>query len=443
MNLITQATALIIDDEPDILALLQMTLERMNVATKTASDLKQAYQLLQHNSFDLCLTDMRLPDGNGLELVEYIQQYHPKLPVAMITAHGTMETAIQALKLGAYDFVSKPIDLKNLRELVQTGLKLSPFAPHKERRSRYDLLGDSKAMQQIRTMIAKLARSQAPVFISGESGTGKELAARLIHQMSPRSDQAFIAVNCGAIPEELLESELFGYKKGSFTGAHADKDGLFKMADNGTLFLDEIADLPLNMQVKLLRAIQDKKIRPIGGKQEIAVNIRIISATHKDLAQLVQQEGFRHDLYFRINVIELVMPSLREHPEDIPLLIEHIIYKLSPNHLINLTPAALKSLQNYSFPGNVRELENIIERALALCDNQTITPEILSLKEPLLTNIKTSKAIPNANQPPPQTKSEILLALEQHHWNQTATAKALGLTLRQLRYRIQKLELKK
>ncbi|MFP5344673.1 MAG: sigma-54-dependent transcriptional regulator, partial [Gammaproteobacteria bacterium] len=358
-------TALVVDDEPDIRELLQLTLGRMNIATHAAPNLAEARALLGQQHFDLCLTDMRLPDGNGIELIAYIQRKAPETPVAVITAHGNMESAVAALKAGAFDFVSKPVDLHVLRNLIASALKLAtPAQPETQ-----NLLGDSAPMETIRATIAKLARSQAPVYISGESGSGKELAARLIHGQGPRRDAPFIAVNCGAIPEQLLESEFFGHKKGSFTGAVADKPGLFQAAQGGTLFLDEVADLPLYMQVKLLRAIQEKAARPVGAQKEIPVDVRILSATHKDLGALVKQGSFRQDLYYRINVIELHVPALRERAEDIPLLAGHLLQRLatqSGTPPATLTPRASEALCRYPFPGNVRELENILERALTL-----------------------------------------------------------------------------
>ncbi|MGD9391093.1 MAG: sigma-54 dependent transcriptional regulator, partial [Thioalkalispiraceae bacterium] len=323
-------TALIVDDEPDIRELLDITLARMDIECKCAADLSESYELLKSGTFDLCLTDMRLPDGNGIELVNHIQQSYPELPVAMITAHGNMESAIEALKAGAFDFISKPVDLAILRNLISAALKLDTKTPERDDSGEVtELLGKSAAIEATRKKISKLARSQAPIYISGESGTGKELAARLIHDNGPRRDKPFVPVNCGAIPSELMESEFFGHKKGSFTGAVTNKQGLFQAADGGTLFLDEVADLPLSMQVKLLRAIQEKSIRPIGEQEEIPINVRILSATHKDLARLVEQGEFRQDLFYRINVIELHIPPLRERPEDIPILIEHFLNQIA------------------------------------------------------------------------------------------------------------------
>ncbi len=441
--------ALIVDDEPDIRELLELTLGRMNIDTRSAANITAAKELLSSEKFDLCLTDMRLPDGDGLELVEFIQQQQPDLPVAVITAHGSMETAIQALKVGAFDFVSKPVDLGVLRNLVNGALKLSEF-PERDRRSRDTLLGDSAVMQTIRHTIAKLARSQAPVYISGESGTGKELVARLIHAKGPRCEQPFVPVNCGAIPSELMESEFFGHRKGSFTGASTDKEGLFQAANGGTLFLDEVAELPLSMQVKLLRAIQEKAVRPVGEQKESPVDVRILSATHKNLAGLVEEGSFRQDLFYRINVIELTVPSLRQRREDIPLLAEHILARLSPEESgTRLGPEALNTLQRYAFPGNVRELENILERAITLCEGNEIQPADLALPE--TTDVGTMSGEELLATPPEGVALEeylenierqaILKALDQTGNNKTAAAKQLGITFRAMRYRLKKLGL--
>jgi two-component system response regulator PilR (NtrC family) len=445
-----QPLALIVDDEPDIRELLAITLSRMGVNCLSAETLGQARQLLGENAFDLCLTDMRLPDGNGIDLVRYIQQQHPDLPVAMITAHGNMETAIEALKAGAYDFVNKPVDINDLRSLITTALKLErPRSKTSEQLSDHGktrLLGDSAIMAQIRQTIAKLARSQAPVYISGGSGVGKELAARLIHEQGPRREQAFVPVNCGAIPAELMESEFFGHKKGSFTGANSDKHGLFQAAQGGTLFLDEVADLPLHMQVKLLRAIQEKAIRPIGSQQEIHLDVRILSASHKDLAGLTQSGEFRQDLFYRINVIELNLPDLAERPEDIPLLADHFLQRIAAEWqttVPHLTDAARQALQNYRFPGNVRELENLLERAMTLCENNLIDVADLNLSD---TSASSQNAPSTATEEQAldsslqeQEKQAIVQALEQTRYNKTAAAKLLGLSFRQLRYRIKKL----
>ena len=444
--------ALIVDDEPDIRELLELTLGRMNIETQAAADLGEARELLTQHKFDLCLTDMKLPDGNGVELVEHIQTNYPKTPVAVITAHGNMEWAIKALKAGAFDFVSKPVDLQILRNLVNTALKVSESHPQLERRSRDELLGDSPLMQHTRSTIAKVARSQAPVYISGESGTGKELVARLIHNKGPRANHPFVPVNCGAIPDELMESEFFGHKKGSFTGAVADKPGLFQTAEGGTLFLDEVADLPLHMQVKLLRAIQEKAVRPVGEANEQSVDVRILSATHKNLGQLVEEGKFRQDLFYRINVIQLPVPALRERIEDIPVLTENSLHKLARQMGLgkpSLGPEALDALCKYHFPGNVRELENILERAMTLCEDNIIRAQDLHLPE------QSSKAAQPTSMPGPLDsgqihleehlgeieKHEILKALEQTKHNKTAAAKLLGLSFRALRYRLKKLGL--
>src|ERR1700729_1268517 len=378
---------LVVDDEPDLCELLSITLQRMDMSPSTAGNIAAAQRLLKTESFELCLTDMQLPDGNGLELVEWMQQYCPSVPVAVITAHGNMETAVRALKLGAFDFVSKPLDLAGLRKLVASAIKLSGaldtdtsvFGPR--------LLGASAAMQHMREMIGRVARSQAPVHIFGESGTGKELVAKLIHESGPRHDSPFVPVNCGAIPTELMESELFGYKRGSFTGAVSDKKGLIQSAEGGTLFLDEIADLPLHMQVKLLRVIQEKAVRPVGEQLEVGVDVRVLSATHKNLSSLVADGKFREDLFYRVNVIELRVPSLRERPEDVPELAESVLRRLGRR--MKITPPmlgkdALAALERYAFPGNVRELENILERAITLTAEGEIRAADIQLRSTVL-----------------------------------------------------------
>lgn len=442
---------LIVDDEPDIIELLEITLNRMDVDTCSAATLAQAKKLLHERTFDLCLTDLRLPDGDGLELVDAIQTSSTPFPVAVITAHGNMDTAITAMKKGAFDFVSKPVDLLALRQLVGHALKVTEHAPIKDRRTRHILLGESQAMRDIRSKIAKLARSQAPVYIHGESGSGKELVARLIHRQSIRSDKPFVAINCGAIPLELMESEFFGHKKGSFTGAVGDKKGLFQAADGGTLFLDEIADLPASLQVKLLRAIQEKKIRPVGEQLEIPVDVRILSATHRNLAEMVQNGSFRQDLFYRINVIDLTVPPLRERSGDVPALVEHILAKLAAHHpetgKPKISAAALQALQHYRFPGNIRELENILERALALYDGNCIEVEDLNLPG----GATATKSSGDPHYDPSQGSLEdyleaierkaIMRALEDNKWNKTAAAKQLGLTFRSFRYRLDKLNL--
>ncbi|MEM7250903.1 MAG: sigma-54 dependent transcriptional regulator [Pseudomonadota bacterium] len=434
--------ALIVDDEPDIRELLEITLNRMGVDTRASACLAEARDEIRRGQFDLCLTDMRLPDGDGIDLVRFIQQHQPSLPVAMITAHGNMETAVEALKAGAFDFVSKPVELDGLRRLVNSALRLA--APSHDDGPR--LIGRSRIMDETRAKIEKLSRSQAPVYISGESGTGKELAARMIHERGPRADKPFVPVNCGAIPRELMESEFFGHKKGSFTGAHADKQGLFQSADGGTLFLDEVADLPLAMQVKLLRAIQEKSVRPVGAAQESQVDVRVLSATHKDLAGLVNRGEFRQDLFYRINVIELRVPALRDRTEDLTLLSDHILGRLSEDNGVpvpRLSDGARDRLSHYSFPGNVRELENILERAMTLCEANTIAPDDLGL----------SITAPDGHADADDTtlnvavedvqRERIREALVQTGWNRTAAAKTLGVSPPALRYRMQKLGIRR
>jgi two-component system response regulator PilR (NtrC family) len=430
-----QPQALVVDDEPDICELLTMTLGRMNIKAESAVDLASARALLSKRDFDICLTDMRLPDGDGLELVEWIQSNAAHMPVAVITAHGNVETAVHALKLGAFDFISKPLDLGHLRNIVENALKIEGETPAQPSR----LLGNSPSMLELREMIDKVARSQAPVHISGESGTGKELVARLIHDSGPRSDGPFVPVNCGAIPSELMESEFFGHRKGSFTGAVGDKLGLIQSADNGTLFLDEIADLPLSMQVKLLRVIQEKTVRPVGASSEEPANARILSATHKNLSQMVADGEFREDLYYRINVIELHVPALRDRGDDVVVLAKHILAKLDSTAVLD--GSASGALAGYSFPGNVRELENMLERAVTLCATGTITEADLHMREtsgginePLLfTNTDLSNQVEDVQ------RQAIVDALERTRYNKTAAARLLGLSFRQLRYRIKKL----
>ena len=439
-----QPYALIIDDEPDIRQLLEITLNRMDIQCMCVSDLTSARDALKHSNFDLCLTDMKLPDGNGVEFVAYVQNHFPSIPIAVITAHGNMETAIQALKSGAFDFITKPVDLTVLRSLVHDALNLSTRKLGSEK----DLVGDSEAINRIRETILKLARSQAPIYISGESGVGKELVARMIHEHGPRGAQAFIPVNCGAIPVDLMESEFFGHRKGSFTGADADKEGLFQAAEGGTLFLDEVAELPPNMQVKLLRVIQEKKIRPIGEQQEIPVNVRILSATHKDLTQLVEQGIFRQDLYYRINVIELNVPPLRKRREDIPILIDHILSRYTKEVAgtdVTMSDEAKRMLTEYQFPGNIRELENILERAVTLCEGNHIratdlkipehTPGIEPVPEDGTETVELDSYLQEVE------RKLIVQALEKNRWNKTAAARSLGINLRALRYRMEKLGL--
>jgi two-component system response regulator PilR (NtrC family) len=457
---------LVVDDEPDLVELVTLTLSRMQLSSQSAGDIATAKKLLKAQKFGLCLTDMRLPDGDGLDLVEWMNTHAPGVPCAVITAHGNMESAVRALKLGAFDFVSKPLDLGVLRRIVSTALKLSQTSETEATsRTSTPLIGHAPAMERLREMILRVARSQAPVHISGESGTGKELVARMIHGSGPRAEGPFVPVNCGAIPSELMESELFGHKRGSFTGAVTDKVGLIPSAEGGTLFLDEVADLPLHMQVKLLRVIQEKTVRPIGEQRESPIDVRILSATHKNLGELVAQAKFREDLYYRINVIELRVPALRERAADIPDLAEAIVLRLARRLGMDpprITPEALEVLQQFSFPGNVRELENVLERALALCDQRHIDIADLQLRAvpraedapPLAPEVaqrlRTSSASsgPASAQPAPAglgaqledvERTAIIKALEAARYNKTAAAKALGMTFRALRYRIKKL----
>jgi len=435
---------LIVDDEPDIRELLEITLLRMGLETRSAEDFSDATRMLLDESFDLCLTDMKLPDGDGIALVEHIQQHCPDTPTAVITAHGSIDLAIKAMKCGAFDFVSKPVSLDTLRNLVEKALTLpsSQIQVDGGDDIRYQIIGESASMQELKRSIAKFARSQAPVFVCGASGTGKELVARQIHLQGSRAGAAFIAVNCGAIPSELMESELFGHVKGSFTGATSDNEGLFRAAHGGTLFLDEIADLPLSMQVKLLRVIQEKSIRAVGAQLEEAVDVRIISASHKDLESMVAHGDFRQDLYYRINVIGITVPLLSERSDDIPRLAEYIVAKHNFQYAANISisAAAMNLLQEYAFPGNVRELENILERALALCENEVIEAEDLQLPENELLTSPTQSSLGEMTQN--LEKEQIVAALVSNRWNQSATARALGITLRQLRYRVDKFKLK-
>ena len=457
---------LVIDDEPDILELLNLTLTRMGLAVTTAEDLASARRELQRGDFSFCLTDMRLPDGNGLDLVEEISEKHPNLPTAVITAHGKIEDAVYALKMGAFDFVSKPVDLQVLRKLVNTALKLrgvdalaespavEPSGARKPRAAAGPLdrmIGTSAAMKQCKEMIAKLARSQAPVLVTGDSGSGKELAARLIHDLGPRADGPFVPVNCGAIPTELMESEFFGHRKGSFTGANADKEGLFQAADGGTLMLDEVADLPLHMQVKLLRVIQEKAVMPIGAREEVPVDVRILSATHQPLKPLVETGKFRSDLYFRLNVIELHMPGLQERQEDIPLLAERFLGEIGEQWAAGDPPKisdeAMESLKRHRYTGNVRELINILQRAVTMCDGTVIKAEDL-----LLDHVEVHDSQPSQSAVPIEKEDEESLdtymegiekkmledALKKARYNKTRAAELLGISFRSFRYKLKK-----
>ena len=459
----SKQTVLVVDDERDIRELLSITLGRMDLNVDTAANVSDAKKMLGEARYDLCFTDMRLPDGTGQELIELIAREHPETPVAMITAYGNVEAAVDALKAGAFDFVSKPVDIHMLRRLVQTALRVGqPAAQEDEDVPTSRLVGESQALKEVRARIAKVARSQAPVYISGESGTGKELVARSIHELGPRAMGPFVPVNCGAIPSELMESEFFGHKKGSFTGAHADKEGLFQTANGGTLFLDEVAELPLHMQVKLLRVIQEKAVRPIGGRGEVPVDVRILSATHKDLARLTQVSQFRQDLYYRINVIELRVPPLRERGGDIPLLATHILKRLSEQAGVSvptLQPAALEALTDYDFPGNVRELENVLERAIALCENGVIEPVDLMLESAGGHEYADDDPDPDESAEDDESLADegngggvglddyvsnierdaIIKALKETRYNKTAAARKLGITFRALRYKLKKL----
>jgi two-component system, NtrC family, response regulator PilR len=447
-----EPVVLVIDDEPDLLELVTLTLSRMNLKTRTAADLAGARKLLKSEHFDLCLTDMRLPDGDGLDLVAWLQENKPNVPVAVITAHGNVESAVRALKLGAFDFVSKPLDLGALRKLVGSAIKLSSglSGDTTSTSTAPRLLGRSAVMEQLREMIGRVARSQAPVHICGESGTGKELVARMIHESGPRRGGAFVAVNCGAIPTELMESELFGHKRGSFTGAVSDKKGLIQSAEGGTLFLDEVADLPLHMQVKLLRVVQEKTVRPVGEAREERVDVRILSATHKNLADLVALGQFREDLFYRINVIELRVPALRERRSDIREIADAILERLARRSNVGapaLSADAITMLEAYPFPGNVRELENVLERALTLSTDGSITAEHIRLRTGSRQAADTPALPPASRESNGALEAQleeierdaIVKALEKTRYNKTAAAKLLGMSFRALRYRIKKL----
>ncbi|MBU2039673.1 MAG: sigma-54 dependent transcriptional regulator [Gammaproteobacteria bacterium] len=441
--------ALIIDDEPDIRALIALTLKRMELDCYQAGSVSEALTLLQERPYHFCITDMKLPDGNGLDLIQLCNTRHPDMPVAMITAYGNMELAVNALKAGAFDVVAKPLDTDRLRELVKAALQLTKVPANIENLPSADgLLGQSDGMRTLKEKIFKVARTQAPVFIFGESGTGKELVARLIHHQSARMEQPFIAVNCGAIPRDLMESEFFGHAKGSFTGASSEKAGFFRAANGGTLFLDEVAELPLDMQAKLLRVIQEKAVRSVGSEFETPVDVRILCASHKDLGALVKAEEFRQDLYFRLNVIQINVPRLADRAEDIPMLIRHFIRKYSQEWgmpEIMLEDSAQQALLAYHYPGNVRELENILQRAVTLAEGDSIGLSDLSLSKPISEE-------PDNNNPRIETNNleaylenierrAITQALEATRWNKTAAAEKLGISFRALRYRCKKLEI--
>ena len=440
MNANTGPRVLIVDDEPDLCELLAITLHGMDLPSDSVGSVAAAREALATGAYRLCLCDLRLPDGSGLELIEHIQRTQGQLPVAMITAHGDVGAAVAAMKAGAFDFVNKPVNVHTLRGLIDTALRLSRVRA--EPAGLPTLIGDSPAMQALRTTVAKLARSQAPVFIRGESGVGKERVARLIHAQGPRASGPFVPVNCGAIPEHLLESELFGHVKGSFTGATHDREGLFQTAAGGTLFLDEIGAVPPAMQVKLLRALQERAVRPVGARQELPVDVRVLSATHEDLAALLRDGRVRQDFYYRINVIEVTVPPLRERAGDIPALAADLLARIAGGERLTLTPAALAALADYTFPGNVRELENILERAAALCDGTHIDAGDLHLPSG-----NDAASTPNGNGDDLDAeldgveRAHIAAALEATRYNRTAAAARLGLTLRQLRYRMAKLGL--
>ena len=461
----SQKKILVIDDEPDIRGLLSMTIDRMGYHAICADTVNSGVLALAENKFDLCLTDLKLPDGSGMDIVELIQRHYPQTPTVVITAHGSMDVAIKAMKEGAFDFINKPVDLNNLRILINSALNTPKLKTDLVLVK--DIIGESQAALDLKNNIAKVARSQAPVFIYGESGSGKELVAHSIHKLSSRHDKPFIAVNCGAIPKELMESEFFGHIKGSFTGANQNKQGLFQSAEGGTLFLDEVADLPMDMQVKLLRAIQEKTIRPIGAQKESRIDVRILSATHKQLLNEINQGNFRNDLYYRINVIEINVPPLRQRLDDIEILTHKLLERISNknnNPLITISNAALSLLKDSTFPGNVRELENILERASALCDNGNIDAEDLQLTPIINTELNNNdlptkesvEQVVDTNKPPAIApynakqlsideyldnieKNIILESLEKNRWNRTTTAKVLKITFRSLRYRMKKL----
>jgi two-component system response regulator PilR (NtrC family) len=444
--------ALIIDDEPDIRNLIHITLERMNINCECAADFSEAIALLEQQEFHFCLTDMKLPDGNGMDLIALANKKYNKMPIAMITAFGNMETAVAALKSGAFDFIAKPIDLVRLREVVTAALKLTAvsLATDADKSHTVRLIGESQAMAKLNKQIEKVARTQAPIFIHGPSGTGKELVSQLIHSLGARRDKPFIAVNCGAIPRDLMESEFFGHMKGSFTGASSDKLGFFRAADGGTLFLDEVTELPIEMQAKLLRVIQEQTVRPIGNEQELPINVRILSASHQDLRKRVEEDLFRQDLYFRLNVITIETPPLAQRPDDIPMLAQHFIQKYAKEWqmpALQLAPETLTALCEYSFPGNVRELENILQRAFTMSENDAISIEDLNL--PSHQNkpshiIKNATNMANGNLEAYIENIERLAineALDATRWNKTAAAEKLGISFRALRYRCSKLNI--
>ncbi|MGV0949861.1 MAG: sigma-54-dependent transcriptional regulator [Azonexus sp.] len=429
---------LVVDDEPDIRELIDLTLSRMGLAAACAGSVAEARACLADGDFDLCLTDMRLPDGDGLEIVRFIAEQRAQMPVAVITAYGSTENAVAALKAGAFDYLAKPVGLDQLRALVKSALRVPDSEGGDD--PLQSLIGESAAMDQVRALIEKLARSQAPIYVSGESGSGKELAARLVHARSARAAGPFVPVNCGAIPENLMESEFFGYRKGAFTGAESDREGFFQAANGGTLFLDEVADLPLAMQVKLLRVIQEKKVRKVGMAIEEPVDVRIICATHRNLKDCVEKGSFRQDLYYRLNVIELHMPSLRERMEDIPVLVAALLKKLSGDTVPLVSPAALQALAAYPFPGNVRELENILERATALYSGSAIEADDLQLAPDEMGGESPGRGSETLDDYLNRLERQAILeALQKTEGNRTAAARLLGVTFRSMRYRLERL----
>jgi two-component system, NtrC family, response regulator PilR len=440
------ARVLVVDDEADIRELLDLTLARMGLSADCAGTVMEAKTLLERERYSLCLTDMRLPDGEGLDIVRLIGARYGETPVAVITAFGSADNAVAALKAGAFDYLAKPVALEQLRSLIKSALNLpqvanSPSGSEMLADATGQLTGQSPAIIYAREMIDKLARSQAPVYVSGESGSGKELAARLIHSQSARHAAPFIPVNCGAIPENLMESEFFGYRKGAFTGADSDREGFFQAASGGTLFLDEVADLPLAMQVKLLRAIQEKRVRKVGAANEEAVDVRIVSATHRKLKDCVDAGSFRQDLYYRLNVIELKMPALRERQEDIPMLVDAALARICGERRPEVTPEALRALCAYAYPGNVRELENILERASALCADGKVLINDLQLADELeIAGGSVGRDGETLDDHVNRVEKQLILeALAKTGFNRTAAARLLGVTFRSLRYRIERL----
>ncbi|WP_077033246.1 sigma-54 dependent transcriptional regulator [Pelomonas sp. KK5] len=472
---------LVVDDEPDLRTLYELTLLREGYELETAGSVGEALDRLAARAYSAVITDMRLPDGSGLDILNWLEGQGRREKALVITAFGSAEGAVEALKAGAYDYLTKPVDLRQFRLVVATALGRAPAAqapavtpkpsgssskPAASTPALARLAGRSAAMEQVRSLIEKVARSMAPVLLQGESGTGKELVARAIHDCSARQRQRFVAVNCGAIPEQLLEAEFFGYRKGAFTGAAEDREGFFQAADGGTLFLDEIGDLPLAMQSKLLRAIQERSVRPVGAVAETPVNVRFLSATHKDLGAEVAAGRFRQDLFYRLNVIQIRVPPLRERIEDVPLIAERVLERIATDAGVSpvprLTPAAQSQLARYAFPGNVRELENLLHRALALSGGELIDEADLDLPETLLDDSQFATLdAPEPALPPAEPGAEapaelpadlasyldeveraiLLRALELHRFNRTAAGASLGLSLRQIRYRMARLNI--